>query len=67
MSIKKWIAWIILLILLIGVLSIAAYVYVNRKTFDNYEEMKSGNKNVGLYVEELGEFYSLEERPQIIE
>ena len=63
MSIKKWIPWIILLILLIGVLSIAAYVYVNRKTFDNYEEMKSGNKNVGLYVEELGEFYSLEERP----
>ena len=67
MSIKKWIPWIILLLLLIGVLSIAAYVYVNRKTFDNYEEMKSGNKNVGLYVEELGEFYSLEERPQIIE
>ena len=46
----------ILLILFIGVISVAAYVYVNRKTFDNYEAIRSGNKNVGLYVEELGEF-----------
>lgn len=63
---NRHLPWLILTLFFILLAALAVFVYIRRDSLDEHEFLDNSKKHVGLHVEELDEFYSLEEKPQII-